>query len=79
MGDRRKGRTAITVTRAELIMLQDALDDAIGGSWHNQSAYYALGRRLHVLTGEELPPDWPRRRRRIPAGSEPIIAARVSR
>ncbi len=79
MRERSSGKITITVSRAELVMLQDALDDAIGGSWHNQRAYYALGRRLHALTGEELPPSWPRRRRRIPAGSEPITAARVSR
>jgi hypothetical protein len=52
MRERSSGKITITVSRAELVMLQDAVDDANPGS---SAAWRALGRRLHALTGEDLP------------------------
>ncbi len=73
MRQRRTGKGAIEVTRRELFMLQDAIDDAFGDC--------ALGGRLHALTGEKS--FWDEAREREPPArsgrGEPLTAARVNR
>lgn len=76
MRERRSDKTAISVSRAELFVLQDLVDDACGDC--------ALGRRLHALTGEKSFWDEAREREaaapRLSGGrGEPVTAARVSR
>lgn len=48
----------LTVTKRELLHLQDAVDDAVGefDAGRAPAAKVALSRRLHALTGEPLPP-----------------------
>jgi hypothetical protein len=47
----------LTVTRTELLWIQDAVDD-IGAlpKPSTDARLFALQRKLHALTGEELPP-----------------------
>lgn len=52
----RTRRVQLTVTRAELLALQDAIDDTVGefDPGRAPSSLVALQRKLHALTGEGL-------------------------
>lgn len=80
-----KGHVRLDVTKEQLVVLQDALDDYAGDCLGHQKGAdaartRALQRKLHNLTGEEMPPTQAARRaslrrlvKSLPAPKQTVI------